>query len=129
MTDYWDYLKQSFKDQWYNPAGAVTSAIDAYLDMSYDNANGADKYWLTKIPGWGNSKKWEDESQFWQNYYDITGKNPNYSTSYGNSNPLGTAVGLSAGASGIARMARSLTEVYGAEIVENLQTKFNHSYW
>lgn len=119
MTSYWDYLK---KDWHYGP---VLSFAKARYDQAWDESHGSNKYWLSKVPIWGQMKKWEDEAQQWQDQYNNTGKDPTYSTAYGNSSPFGASVGMAAGAAGAAKMVFSLSEMYSAEVVADVGYNVN----
>lgn len=115
MSSYWDYLGRSFK----NP---ITSGPAAFLhaayDMAYDNSHGSSRYWLSKVPGLSWNRRMRDEAQQLQDQYQNTGKDPAYINRIAGFDGSSLYGGIGSGA-GIARMARSLTDLYPADVAES----------
>lgn len=125
MSDYWDYLVGSLKDPFTNP---FASPLWALYNKAYDESHGANRYWMSKIPGFGWYRKAKDSAQEAQDYYNNTGQDPAYSTRL-----LGpgfeSLYGSVAAGAGVARMASSLSAMYTPEVVEDVSRKFNNMYW
>lgn len=121
MTDYWDFIKSRVSS--HNP---VEWMYDIYKG-AYDDSHGGLRYTLSQIPFFSHLKKFEDTYKQWEDQYQNTGVDPAYSTVY-NRTDLNAAIN-SGGVGGMAsKMARSLSDVYSPEVVEDVMNKFNHTY-
>lgn len=124
MSSYWDYLRRDIT----NPITSGPAAfIHALYDKAYDESHGANRYWLSKVPILSTNRSLRDAAKQAQDTYDNTGKDPAYisrNPTPGFERVLGD-VGASAGTVG---MARSLSTMYSAEVIEDVGTKFNGMY-
>lgn len=116
MTDYWDLIQSRFTSN--NP---IEWAYDFYK-KAYDDSHGGLRYGLSQIPFFGQLKRFEDSWQQWEDTYNNTGKDPVYSTRYGG-NDLNSAVNVGGSSNPISRMARSLSDVYSPDVIENLSPR------
>lgn len=121
MTSYLDFLNYALK----NGLGGPSQMYGLYRDL-YENSHGAERYLYSKVPIFSRVKAFEDELRNQQDYYDQTGTDPQYIQSV-NRIGVGGSDGLSGQSDGITRMARSIVDLYTADVREevgNTQKKY-----
>lgn len=89
---------------------------------AYDHSHGGARYLLSQVPVLGQSVQMFDRAKYYEDVYKNSGVDPLYSQNYGSS---GTATLGAIAASGakLGRMAKSLSGVYGADVIENCSAK------
>lgn len=123
MSSYYDFLNSVFRNRGFSPS----SLYGVYRDR-YDQSHGAERYLYSKVPIFSAVKKFEDELRNQQDYYEKTGTDPQYIQSLNRIGPGGDD-GISGLSNRVSGMARSLSDLYSAEVIEDVQGKFNNAYW
>lgn len=121
MTDYWDFLKSRATS--HNP---VEWMYDLYKD-AYDDSHGGFRYTLSQIPFFSHLKKFEDTFKQWEDQYQNTGTDPAYSTVY-NRTDLNAAINSGGIGGMVSKMARSLSDVYNPDVIEDLNPHSQNMY-
>lgn len=122
MSSYFDYLGSYSR---YVPFIGGTEYLYSRYKKAYQNSHGGNRYLLKSIPGFGQRLALEDAYRQQEDRYNNTGIDAEYVQRINNNemsgltNTVGSAV----------KMARSLSEVYTPEVVEDVGSKFNNSYW
>lgn len=122
MGSYYDYFKSLASDynkHLYSPYSAGLGLISTIYDKEYNSSHGGKRYALSQVPVLGWIKQLQDRMQYYQDYYDQTGKDVRYSQNYSGTN-LNSLGGVSSGSLKPIGMARSLDRLYGCDVSENV---------
>lgn len=122
MSSYFDYLGSYGR---YVPFIGGSEFLYRQYKKAYNNSHGGNRYLLSQIPGFGQRLSLEDAYRMKEDQYRNTGIDAEYVQRINNVD----GGGLSSTASTAVKMARSLSEVYTPEVIENVGSNFNYSYW
>ena len=111
MTRYDSFLGGYSRPRSHNP---VKGYFDSINNL-YDQAHGGFRYLLSQLPVSGKLRQFADTYQKWEDAYNNTGRDPNYSTAYGSGGIPFVNDAFNALAKP-ARMARTLAKMYGVEV-------------
>lgn len=115
MASYWDYVKDAMANY-----TNFNGLLQSWYDRAYDNSHGSQRYWLTKVPWLSTWRKYKDEAQQAQDRYDNTGIDEAYIQNVVGFSGASASGDLSSFGNRAGRMARSLSECYPIEVLENL---------
>lgn len=90
------------------------------IDALYERSHGGLRYTLSQLPITGKFRQFNDTVRQWEDSYNQTGRDPNYSTRYGSGgipfvNDALNGLGLAP-----VKMAKHLAQMYGCEVELNL---------
>lgn len=112
MGSYSDFMRN------FGITGRTAGYVQDIFNALYDNSHGEKRYWLRNTP-WGFIRALEDKAQAAQDRYDNTGTDEAYAFRV-DSSALGVGAGIASGMGRLPKMARSLMDVYQAEIMEDV---------
>lgn len=122
MSDYGDFLRKWAPQ---SMGGWSAAAMQDLFEQFYDNSHGSQRYYLRNTP-WGFVRYLEDKAKAAQDRFDNTGVDEAYAGRI-DSSLYGAGMGIAAGLSrGALRMARSLADVYVAEVTEDVGYNTNN---
>lgn len=128
MSSYWDYFGRAMRSNGYLPNAVIPSALEALYNRSYDNSHGSARYWHKALGGpFALKRRMSDSAKEAEDTYRNTGVDSPYIDRYGGPS-LGAVVGLAGGSGGAVGMARSLSDLYTAEVIEDVQKSSNFMY-
>lgn len=117
MGSYSDFMRH------FGITGRTAGYVQDAFNALYNRSHGEQRYWLRNTP-WGFIRALEDKAVAAQDRYDNTGKDEAYAFRV-DSSALGVGASLASGMGKLPRMARSMMDLYQAEIMEDVGNDVN----
>lgn len=117
MSDYWDYLKSAIGGY---AAGGYNGALQSLYDRAFDNSHGSDRYWLSQVPWFSKWRNMRDNARESQDRWDNSHTDEEYFNRVLGVSGASLNGDMSSFGNRAVRMARSLSQCYPIEVLEDV---------